>query len=244
MKKPSRREREQADQMRRLLLIGGVAAAVAAAGTAYMVTRPPDIPVLSGADPIARRLAGIGPFPHHQQLTGEGADLVVISDTGCAYCREFVRTGLDPLIGFAQENGLSAAYLSVGFGRSGLVSTVTAACLEREGSRLSGPDRVRALFKMTEAGMPDGVGPEQAITYSSGFLGGSRTALSRCAVEESLTFRDRFAATRRLFELERTPTFFLSHPDRPGRVMKLEGFTSTGAMVRRLERALQSRGEV
>lgn len=243
MGKPSKREREQTDQMRRLLLIGGGAAAVTAAGAAYLLSRPPVIPTLSGSDTLSSRLSRVGPTPHHQQLTGTGADLLVISDTGCAYCRKFVSTGLDLLIRFAEANSLSAAYLSVGFGRSGFLSTTAGACLEREGSRLSGPDRVRALFQMTEQGITGEIAPEQVISDASGLLGGSRLSLSRCAQEEALLFRDRFEATRRLFELERTPTFFLADPAVPGRIMKLDGFTSSGAMVRRLERALRGEGK-
>jgi len=243
MGKSSKRERDEADQMRRLLLIGGAAAAVAASATTYMVMRQPMIKTLFGSETIKSRLSRVGPTTHHQQLNGSGADLLVISDTGCTYCREFVRNGLDPLIKFAEENGLSATYLSVGFGRSGFVSTIAGACVEREGSSLSGPDRVRALFQMTGEGVPDGVAPEQVISDASGLLGTSRLALSRCAQEEALLFRDRFEATRRLFELERTPTFFLADPAAPGRIMKLDGFTSSGAMVRRLERALQTEGE-
>ncbi len=238
MGKRSRREREEAALSRRLLMIGGAASALAGAGALYLTGRPPELVTLSGGGTLAQRLAGVGPTPHHQQLVGAGADLLVISDTGCAYCREFVRTGLDPLIRFAERNGLSAAYLSVGFGRSGLISTIAAACLERGRSRLSGPDRVRALFEMTGEGVPEGAMPEAVIGEAASRLGASRFELARCAPEEALAFRDRFEATRRLFELERTPTFYLSAPSRPGRVVKLEGFTSAGALVRRLERAL------
>jgi hypothetical protein len=240
MGKPSRREREAADKTRRLLLVGGAAAGVTAVASAYIMTRPPVVPTLSGAEPISTRLSRIGPTPHHQQLTGTGADLLVISDTGCAYCREFVRTGLEPLIRFAGENGLSAAYLSVGYGRSGLISTIASACAQREGSRLTGPDLVRALFALTEAGVPDGIDPEGAIVPAASALGVTRAELTRCVPEEALQFRDRFEATRSLFELARTPTFFLSDPDDPSRVMKLEGFASAGALTRRLERALRA----
>ena len=219
---------------------GGAAAGVTAVASAYIMTRPPVVPTLSGAEPISTRLSRIGPTPHHQQLTGTGADLLVISDTGCAYCREFVRTGLEPLIRFAGENGLSAAYLSVGYGRSGLISTIASACAQREGSRLTGPDLVRALFALTEAGVPDGIDPEGAIVPAASALGVTRAELTRCVPEEALQFRDRFEATRSLFELARTPTFFLSDPDDPSRVMKLEGFASAGALTRRLERALRA----
>ena len=234
--KPSRREREETRRLRRLLLIGGGATAVAGLASAYLISRPPEIPSLSGRDPIGVRLSRIGPTSHHQQLTGEGVDLLVISDTGCAFCRDFVRTGLDPLIRFAQARGLSAAYLSVGYGRSGLVSTVAAACLERAGSRLAPPDRVRALFEMTANGTGEGL--EEAILPHARLLGASRLTLTGCVPEEGLRFRDRFEATRREFELERTPTFFLSVPGDPGRVLKIEGFTDAGAMIRRLERGL------
>lgn len=242
MSKRSRRERAEADQLRRLLLLGGGATALAAVGAAWLVTRPATFPVLSGSGSLSDRLGQVGPSPHHQQLTGSGADLLVISDTGCAFCRDFVRTGLDPLIRFAERNGLAAAYLSVGFGRSGLFSTIAAACLEREGSRLSGPDRVRALFDLTEGGTPEGALPEDVIGAAASGLGASRFALGRCVPEESLTFRDRFEATRRLFELERTPTFYLSAPGGTGRILKLEGFTTAGAMTGRLERALEAGG--
>lgn len=243
MGKSSRRERAEADQFRRLLLIGGAAAGVAATGSVYLVTRPPTLPALSGDEPIAARLSRIGAAPHHQQLTGSGADLLVISDTGCAFCQEFVRTGLDPMIRFAEQAGLSAAYLSVGFGRSGLISTIAAACLEREGSRLSGADRVRALFDLTGSGVPEGGTPEAVIGAAASRLGASRLDLARCAPEEALAFRDRFEATIRLFELERTPTFYLSPPGGSGRILKLEGFTSADALTRRLQRALAAGGD-
>ncbi|WP_145693573.1 hypothetical protein [Gemmobacter caeni] len=239
--KPSRREREESRRMRRLLLIGGGATALAGLTSAYLISRPPEIPSLSGRDPIGTRLSRIGPTPHHQQLTGSGADLLVISDTGCAFCREFVRTGLDPLIRFAEARGLAAAYLSVGYGRSGLISTVAAACLEREGSRLAPPDRVRALFEMT-ASVPTEGGLEELILPQARLLGASRVALSGCVAEEGLQFRDRFESTRREFALERTPTFFLAAPGDPGRVLKIEGFTGAGAMIRRLERGLEVAG--
>lgn len=227
--------------MRRLLLIGGGATALAGLASAYLISRPPEIPSLPGRDPIRTRLARIGPTPHHQQLTGSGADLLVISDTGCAFCREFVRTGLDPLIRFAEARGLSAAYLSVGYSRSGLISTVAAACLEREGSRLAPPERVRALFEMT-ASLPAEGGLEEVILPKARLLGAPRVSLSGCLTEEGLLFRDRFEATRREFALERTPTFFLSAPGDPGRVLKIEGFTDVGAMIRRLERGLDLAG--
>ena len=242
MSKRSRRERAEADQFRRLLLIGGGVTALAGVGTGWLVSRPASFPALSGGGSVTDRLRQIGPAPHHQQLTGSGADLLVISDTGCAFCRDFVRTGLDPLIRFAERNGLSASYLSVGFGRSGLISTIAAACLEREGSRLGGPDRVQALFDMTEAGVPEGALPEDMIGAAASALGTSRFALGRCVPEESLTFRDRFEATRQLFELERTPTFYLSAPGGSGRILKLEGFTTASAMTGRLERALETGG--
>ena len=243
MSRRSRRERAEADQLRRLLLIGGGVSAVAAVGATWLVTRPATFPALSGAGTLSERLGQVGPSPHHQQLTGSGVDLLVISDTGCAFCRDFVRTGLDPLIRFAEQGGLSAAYLSVGFGRSGLISTIAAACLDPASSRLSGPDRVRALFDMTEAGLPDEAAPEAVIGEAASGLGASRTALSRCVPEAALTFRDRFEATRRLFELERTPTFYLSVPGGTGRILKLEGFTTTSALTGRLERALETEGQ-
>jgi hypothetical protein len=238
MAKKSKREREEADKMRRLLLLGGAATGVIMAGTAFMIRRPPEFPALSGEETLAERLAAIGPTPHHQQLTGTGADLVVISDTGCAYCREFVQTGLDRMIRFAEANGLSAAYLSIGFGRSGLISTVAAACMEREGSRLSGSEKVRALFEMTEDGIPEGERPESFLPENSGLLGASRYRLSRCAPEETMIFGDRLQAMRRLFEVTRTPTFFLSVPGGSGRILKLEGFSSASALVGQLDRAV------
>lgn len=240
MAKKSKRERDEADKMRRLLLVGGAVTGVIMAGTAFMIRQPPEFPALSGDETLAERLAAIGPTPHHQQLTGTGADLVAISDTGCAYCREFVRSGLDPMIRFAERNGLSAAYLSIGFGRSGLISTVAAACMEREGSRLSGLEKVRALFEMTESGLPEGARPEGVIPGAVDLLGVSRARLARCTPEETMGFRDRFEATRRLFELTRTPTFFLSVPGGSGRILKLEGFSSASALTGQLDRAIST----
>jgi hypothetical protein len=236
--KKSKRERDEADRMRRLLLVGGAATGLAMTATYFMIRQPPEFPALSGAETIAERLAAIGPTPHQQQLTGKGADLVVISDTGCGYCREFLRTGLDPMIRFAEANGLSAAYLSIGFGRSGVISTVAAACMEREGSRLSGPEKVRALFEMTEAGLPEGARPEGVIPEAADLLGASRARLASCIPDETMGFRDRFEATRRLFELTRTPTFFLSVPGGSGRILKLEGFSSAASLVGQLDRAV------
>jgi len=238
MGKPTRRERGQADQMRRLLMIGGSALALAGAASAYVMTRPPQIPALTGRTTIASRLSMIGPTPHHQMLTGTVPDLLVISDTGCAFCREFVRTGLDPLIRFSEAHDLSVAYLSVGYGRSGLISTVAAACLERVGSKLSPPDRVRALFEITGSGVDPGGGSlEEAILPQARLLGSTKMALDDCVPEEGVNFRDRFEATRRMFELERTPTFFLSGPKDAGHILKIEGFTDSAAMIRRLDRA-------
>jgi hypothetical protein len=240
MVKKSRREREEANGMRRLILVGGAATGLVLAGAGYLAMQPPEFPVLPGAASIGERLAGIGTAPHHQQLAGAGADLLVISDTGCAFCRDFMRIGLDPMIRFAEENGLSAAYLSIGFGRPGAVSTIASACMEREGSRLAGPDRVRALFALTAGGLPEGATPEEMITGSADLLGVPRLRLARCAPDEALAFRDRFEATRRLFQIERTPSFYLSAPGGSGRIVKIEGFSSASALTRQLGRALAS----
>lgn len=242
MAKLSKRERSEAAVTRRLLLMGGGALGLTLGIGGYVMSRPTPVPELSPGMTIGTRLTQIGPTPHHQVLTGSVPDLLVISDTGCAFCRDFVRTGLDPLIRFAQERGLSAAYLSVGYGRSGLISTVAAACMERSPNRLSGRDRVRALFEMTESGVEPGVGLAELISPNAPALGGSRSAMDACVPEEALLFRDRFEATRRLFELERTPTFFIAVPGDPGRVRKIEGFTSASAMTRRLARALTHEG--
>jgi hypothetical protein len=244
MGKPSRRERDEARRTRRLLLIGAGAAVIAAVPAAYILSLPPEFPSLPGSESIRTRLSRIGPVPHYQQLSGTGADLLVISDTGCAFCRDFVRTGLDPLIRFAEERGLSALYMSVGYGRSGLISTVAAACMERVGSRIAPADRVRGLFALTGSGSGETGSLEELIPPQARLLGTSRVQMSGCVPEEALLFRNRFEATRREFALERTPTFFLSSPQNPGRVLKMEGFTGAGAMIRRLERGLDVLGGV
>lgn len=233
----TRKQREERKLLRRSLLIGSAALVTASAGTIFWSARPAHFDSLSGADTLSERLGRITDGSHAHILTGSEGDLdiVVVGDTGCQFCVDFVQGGLDDLVEFANDHDLSVAYVSTGFTDSGLTTTLAASCLEKVPSRLDPVDRVRALYDFADNSW-SGMTVLESLLEGARDLGINPSSMDSCAGDQAAYAATRSRDVASLFKVESTPSFLVSDPE-SGRISRINGYNSASGMLRQIRRA-------
>jgi hypothetical protein len=235
-KKLSVRERKEAQQMRRMLIIGGSCFGAAAAVGVGATLLDPTFPVLPGEGTINERLAETDIDGHVLDLTpgAPAKSILIIGTTDCTYCRSFVEDGLEKLLAYAKTAGLGVAYAPIGLSSGSLAST----------RLLSGFSRAEAvpavILKAVYAAAEElGAGkalPDVASSYGK-TLGLKQAAIDEMLAETELAVTSRIQATMRSFPVQGTPMFFVANDQTPERINMFSGWSGFSSLRGRIEAA-------
>lgn len=166
---------------------------------------------------------------------GDGQiDVLIASAADCSYCREMVESGLEPLSGFAVEQGLDLAFLPVVRGPLSALAAGVEHCVVSAAPTPLGVDDIQAIYRLVgdvEAS-GDRESLEQRIREFGSRLGGNPDEFLACALEES---EGAYADTRAFaseFGLTGTPSFYLQAGD--GAVFGFAGWPGADAAIDRI----------
>lgn len=235
-KNRSVREREEARQMRRTLIIGGgcfVSAAAVGVGATFL---DPSFPVLAGEGSINDRLSEAGLDQHVLNLTPKplAKSIVVIGTTDCTYCKAFVEDGLDGLIAYAESAGLGLTYAPIGTTAGSLAST------RLLGGFSHAPAAPAEILKTVYAAALDmGRGqPLDDVAHMYGStLGLTSEDVAAILAEPETAIASRIQSTMRVFPVQGTPMFFVANDQNPERISMFSGWSGLSSLRGQIEAA-------
>lgn len=235
-KNRSVREREEARQIRRMLIIGGgcfVSAAAVGVGATFL---DPSFPVLAGEVSINDRLSGAGLDRHVLNLTPKplAKSIVVIGTTDCTYCKAFVKDGLDGLIAYAESAGLGLTYAPIGTTAGSLAST------RLLGGFSHAPAVPAEILKTVYAAALDmGRGqPLDDVAHMYGStLGLTPEDVAAILAEPETAIASRIQSTMRVFPVQGTPMFFVANDQNPERISMFSGWSGLSSLRGQIEAA-------
>lgn len=231
------RERKQKQEMRRWLMIGGGAFALAAAAGVGSTFMDPSFPTLEGKETIGERIRNAGMSSQVLTLTpGDGTpDILVIGSTDCSFCRSFIKDGLDDLIEFAEENKLSVVYTGIGNSPSSLASTRLVGGFARHSDAAPGVI-LKSVYDAAEEISFGGKAEIVAEAYAKK-LNVSAREIRQVLDESALDVTRRIQTTVRTFPVAGTPMFFVANEGEPSRINMFGGWSGKGGLRRQIEAA-------
>ena len=235
-KKLSVRERKEAQQMRRMLIIGGGCFGVAATAGIGATFLDPTFPVLPGEGTLDDRMTRAGIDSHTLDLTPGivAKSILIIGTTDCTYCRSFVEDGLEKLLAYAKAAGLGVAYAPIGLSESSLGSTrLLAGCARANAA----PAEI--LQTVYAAGLDLRTGRELPLVANryGEELGLAGHEIKEMLAESELDVTSRIQATMRTFPVQGTPMFFVANDKAPERINMFSGWSGFSSLQGRIDAA-------
>lgn len=239
--KKSAREREEYRKMRRLLIGGGAGVLAMTAGAFGVMSLGAPFETLEGGSiedrlGISRNNGYVIPI-----TTASRIDILIVGDTSCVFCRNFVDTGLGPMKVFAESEGLGLSYVSAGFQPTSMLTRYVSRCVVSQSRRLprNGEDAVRALYALGPAIDGRGDTPQLDVVLNHARdLGVARTSLETCMGDTPADEAGTMRTLVDLFSVQSTPSFYVRHPTEPRLVSMINGYSNSTALLRQVSLAL------
>jgi len=230
------RERKEAQQMRRMLIIGGSCFGAAAAVGVGATLLDPTFPVLPGEGTINERLSRADIDGHVLDLTPDkdAKNILIIGTTDCTYCRSFVEDGLESLLAYAENAGLGVTYAPIGLSESSLGTTRLLGGFAR--AEVAPAEVLKTVYA---AGLDLRTGralPIVAKRYGE-TLGLTDYEVDELLAESELAVTSRIQATMRSFPVQGTPMFYVANDEAPERINMFSGWSGFSSLRGRIEAA-------
>lgn len=236
-KKLSRREREEQRQMRRWMMFGGGAMAVAAAVGVGVTFLPPSFQSLTGKGSMGDRIANAGLDDRLMTLTPGPVSLLAIGTTDCSHCQTFVKEGLDEIVDFASKENIGFVFASTGSSRRSLGSTRLISGLASVG--VTDSKAVQEVYaKHLSLGTPEGI---SEVAYDIGSRYGiDERQTEEILLEDDLAVIQRIQALDRAFPVKGTPSFYVESASVADRINWFNGWPGAEGVIRQMRFAREA----